>query len=163
MKMAGEQQLAAPPDKVWAAMNDPDVLMRAIPGCKELVKLSDTEFAAKVMVKVGPIKATFKGAVSLTDIEVPESYTIVGEGKGGIAGFAKGSAAINLEPDGPDGTILRYDVETRIGGKIAQLGARMIESTARRLTASFFDEFNDIVAGGSGEADAAQLQTTAAG
>ncbi len=145
MDMSGEFVLDAPREVVWQALNDADVLRRAIPGCESLEKVSDTEFAAVVVTKVGPIKARFTGRVTLTDIEVPASYRISGEGQGGIAGFAKGGAQVALEEIAPAQTLLRYVVEAKIGGKIAQLGARLIDSTARKLAGQFFTEFAAIV------------------
>lgn len=145
MDMSGEFVLDAPREVVWQALNDSDVLRRAIPGCESLEKVSDTEFAAVVVTKVGPIKARFTGRVTLTDIEAPASYRISGEGQGGIAGFAKGGAQVRLEEIAPAQTLLRYVVEAKIGGKIAQLGARLIDSTARKLAGQFFTEFAAIV------------------
>lgn len=145
MDMSGEFVLDAPREVVWLALNDADVLRRAIPGCESLEKVSDTEFAAVVVTKVGPIKARFTGRVTLTDIEAPASYRISGEGQGGIAGFAKGGAQVALEEIAPAQTLLRYVVEAKIGGKIAQLGARLIDSTARKLAGQFFTEFAAIV------------------
>ncbi|WP_417669440.1 SRPBCC family protein [Roseibium sp.] len=146
MKMADSQRIEAPRETVWAALNDPEVLKACIPGCEELTKTSDTNMEAKVKLKVGPVKATFGGKVSLEDLNPPESYKIVGEGSGGVAGFAKGGAAVRLEEDGPDATILHYDVDAQIGGKLAQLGARLIDSTAKRLAGEFFKTFGETVA-----------------
>lgn len=147
MDMAGETRLEAPREKVWAALNDAAVLKDAIPGCEALQKVSDTEFTATVVIKVGPIKARFSGRVFLTDINAPISYTINGEGQGGIAGFAKGGAQVGLDAVDADHTILRYVVKAQVGGKIAQLGARLIDSTARKLAGEFFDRFSEIVSG----------------
>lgn len=146
MKMADSQKIDAPRQKVWEALNDPDVLKAAIPGCEELTKSSDTEMEAKVKLKVGPVKATFGGKVSLENLDPPNAYRIVGEGSGGVAGFAKGGAAVRLEEDGPDATILHYEVDAQIGGKLAQLGSRLIDSTAKRLAGEFFTKFGEIVA-----------------
>jgi carbon monoxide dehydrogenase subunit G len=146
MKMSESQRIEAPRQKVWEALNDADVLKASIPGCEELAKHSDTEMEAKVKLKVGPVKATFGGKVTLQDLNPPESYKIVGEGSGGVAGFAKGGATVRLEEDGPDATILHYDVDAQIGGKLAQLGARLIDSTAKRLAGEFFKTFGEQVA-----------------
>lgn len=148
MKMSESQRIEAPRQKVWEALNDAEVLKASIPGCEELTKHSDTEMEAKVKLKVGPVKATFGGKVTLEDLNPPESYRIVGEGSGGVAGFAKGGAAVRLEEDGPDATILHYDVDAQIGGKLAQLGSRLIDSTARRLAGEFFTTFGEQVAPG---------------
>ncbi|AXS40039.1 carbon monoxide dehydrogenase subunit G [Breoghania sp. L-A4] len=144
MKMSGEERIAAPREAVYAALNDPDVLKAAIPGCKELNKLSDTELEAKVGLAVGPVRATFTGAVTLTDLDPPRGYRIVGEGKGGAAGFAKGGATVTLEEDG-NATILRYDVDADVGGKLAQLGSRLIDSTSKKLAKQFFEKFGSMV------------------
>ena len=144
MELKGEQIIKAPRDVVFAALNDPDVLKESIPGCQVLTKLSDTEMEAEVGLKIGPVKATFKGAVQLSNIKAPESYTIQGEGKGGAAGHAKGGADVALrEEDGH--TVLAYDVNAQVGGKLAQLGSRLIDSTARKLSAQFFTRFGKIV------------------
>jgi len=144
MEMSGEHRIAAPRDKVWAALNDPDILKHSIPGCQELEKRSDTEMTAKVVSKIGPVKATFTGDVRLENINPPVSYTISGEGKGGVAGFAKGGADISLVEDG-DGTIMKYAVKAQVGGKLAQLGARLIDATAKQMAADFFRSFADRV------------------
>jgi carbon monoxide dehydrogenase subunit G len=138
MDINGQERIEAPIDAVWQALNDPDVLRTCIPGCESLEKLSDTEMTATVVLKVGPIKARFEGRVELTNLNPPRSYTISGEGKGGIAGFAKGGADVSLAEDGPGATILSYAVKADVGGKIAQLGARLMDSTARKLAAQFF-------------------------
>ncbi|MFE1599454.1 CoxG family protein [Methylobacterium sp. ID0610] len=146
MEMSGERRIEAPQEAVWRALNDPEVLKAAIPGCDSLERVSDTAFAAKVTTKLGPIKATFSGQVSLSDIVPPRGYRIAGEGQGGVAGFARGGATVALAPDG-DATILRYSVDAAVGGKIAQLGARLIDTTARKLADQFFARFAAIVSG----------------
>lgn len=142
MDMTGEYQISAPREVVWAALNDAEVLKACIPGCQELEKTSDTEMNAKVVLKIGPVKAKFKGEVELVNINAPAGYTIQGEGSGGIAGFAKGSADVSLACDG-DGTILSFTAHANVGGKIAQLGSRLIDSTAKKLANKFFDNFHD--------------------
>ncbi|MCV0395837.1 MAG: carbon monoxide dehydrogenase subunit G [Rhizobiaceae bacterium] len=143
--VSGEERIEAPVDKVWAGLNDPEILKECIPGCESLEKTSDTELAAVVSLKIGPIKARFNGAVELTNLNPPHSYTIQGEGKGGIAGFAKGGADVTLTEDGPDATILAYTAKADVGGKMAQLGSRLIQSTSKKLAAQFFSDFNDKV------------------
>ena len=140
MTMAGEQLLAAQQEKVWAALNDTEVLKVCIPGCETLEKHSDTEFAVVATNKIGPVKARFKGKVHLTDLNPPNGYKISGEGDGGIAGFAKGGAVVVLSPkDG--GTLLSYTVEAQIGGKLAKLGQRLINGVAKKLADDFFVKF----------------------
>jgi carbon monoxide dehydrogenase subunit G len=142
MDMSGEYRIEAPIETVWAAIQDPDILRAAIPGCEELDKTSETEMTAKVALKIGPVKARFAGAVTLNDLMPPNSLKIEGEGKGGIAGFAKGGAAVQLVADG-DATILTYQAEAVVGGKIAQLGSRLIQSTAAKLADQFFVNLRD--------------------
>ena len=146
MEMNGSHVIPADRETVWAALNDPDVLKECIPGCKELEMQSPTEMTATVVTKIGPVKATFKGAVSLLNLNPPESYTISGEGKGGIAGFAKGGANVTLSSVA-GGTQLDYDVDAKVGGKIAQLGSRLIDSTAKKLAEEFFSNFSEKVGG----------------
>ncbi len=144
MEMSGERRISAGRDTVWAALNDPDVLAAAIPGCQSLEKVSDTELTATVQSKVGPVKANFTGKVTLSDIVPPLSYKISGEGKGGVAGFAKGGADVRLAEDG-DETVLTYRAKAQVGGKLAQLGSRLLDSTAKKMADQFFDTFSEIV------------------
>jgi len=144
MEMNGEERIAAPRQLVWEALNDPDVLRECIPGCQTLEKTSDTEMSATVKIKIGPVSAKFTGDVTLENINPPESYTIAGEGKGGIAGFAKGGADVKLIEDGAE-TVLTYAVNAQVGGKIAQLGSRLIDSTSKKLAGQFFTKFNEVV------------------
>jgi carbon monoxide dehydrogenase subunit G len=145
MIIEGEERIEAPVEKVWQALNDAEVLKVCIPGCESLEKTSDTDLAATVTLKMGPIKATFNGAVQLKNLNPPYSYTIEGEGKGGIAGFAKGGADVVLEAESPEVTILRYTARADVGGKIAQLGSRLIMSTSKKLAGQFFSSFNEKV------------------
>ncbi|MEM6711848.1 MAG: carbon monoxide dehydrogenase subunit G [Pseudomonadota bacterium] len=140
--MNGEYRIGAPRADVWAALNDPEVLKLCIPGCEELEKTSDTSFEAKVVQKIGPVKAKFSGTVELTNINAPDSYTIQGEGNGGVAGFAKGGADVQLADNGDGTTTLTYQVHATIGGKLAQLGSRLIDSTAKKLATKFFENFH---------------------
>ena len=140
--MSGEERIPAPREAVWMALNDPEVLEKCIPGCQSLEKVSDTELKAKVGLKMGPVKATFDGEVELSDINAPESYRIAGEGKGGVAGHAKGGANVRLAEDGAE-TLLTYDVDASVGGKIAQLGSRLIDSTAKKLAGQFFGNLRE--------------------
>lgn len=140
MTMNGEVVLPAPRETVWAKLNDPEVLKACIPGCQSLDMASPTEFAAVAKVKVGPVSATFKGRVQLLDLDPPNGYRIQGEGEGGVAGFAKGGAKVRLE-DVPEGTKLVYDVEAQIGGKLAQLGGRLINGVAKKMADEFFGNF----------------------
>ena len=147
MTMSGEQQLAAPRETVWAKLNDPEVLKACIPGCESLEVTGENEFLAVATNKVGPVKATFKGKVRLTDLDPPNGYKIVGEGEGGVAGFAKGSADVRLS-DKDGGTLLTYNVDAQIGGKLAQLGQRLINGAAKKMADEFFQKFAAAVAAG---------------
>lgn len=147
MDMNGSQRIEAPREAVYAGLNDVDILRQCIPGCDSIEKLSDTEMSAKVTLKIGPVKASFTGKVTLSDLDPPHGYTISGEGSGGMAGFAKGSAKVRLEPDG-EATVLHYAVDADIGGKLAQLGSRLIDGTAKKLAGDFFTKFGEIVGGG---------------
>jgi carbon monoxide dehydrogenase subunit G len=147
MQMNDSQTIPASREKVWAALNDPVVLKQCIPGCQELDMTSPTEMTAKVVIKVGPVKASFGGKVTLSDLDPPQGYKITGEGSGGVAGFAKGGAAIQLEAVGDDETILHYQVDSQIGGKLAQLGGRLIDATAKKLAGEFFTKFAAVVSG----------------
>jgi uncharacterized protein len=144
MEMTGEVKIAAPRTKVWAALNDPAILKAAIPGCTDLTKVSDNEMTATVAAKVGMVRATFTGKVTLSNIKPPESYTIAGEGKGGVAGFASGGADVTLAEVAGD-TVLRYTARGQVGGKLAQVGARLIDATAKQMADQFFTNFADVV------------------
>ena len=140
MDMTGERHIPAPRERVWTALNDPAVLKSSIPGCESLEKVSDTEMKALVGVKIGPIAARFNGRVLLADLDPPRAYTISGDGQGGAAGFAKGGAKVALD-DNDGATLLHYAVQAQVGGKIAQLGARLIDASAKQLADQFFDNF----------------------
>ncbi len=144
MDMTGTQKIAASREKVYAALNDIDVLKQCIPGCETIEKLSDTQMRATVTLKIGPVKASFKGMITLSDIDAPNGYTITGEGSGGGAGFAKGGAHVSLIPDG-DATLLQYTAKADVGGKLAQLGGRLIDGTAHKLAGDFFVKFGSVV------------------
>jgi len=141
MEITGEERILAPRSLVWQALNDPETLRRCIPGCQEIEQRSPTELSATVKLKIGPVSASFKGDVTLSNIQAPESYRISGEGKGGIAGFAKGYADVVLVEDGEE-TILRYQADAQVGGKLAQLGSRLIGSTSQKLAHQFFADLN---------------------
>lgn len=150
MEMNAEQHIPAPRETVWAALNDTEILKAAMPGCEEFEAVGEHEFVAKITAKVGPVKAKFKFNVSLTDVDPPNGYTINGEGQGGVAGFAKGGASVSLtEEEG--GTLLRYSVKANVGGKLAQLGARLIDGTARKMADEFFGNFVGILSGETGD------------
>ncbi|GGE49442.1 CoxG family protein [Actibacterium pelagium] len=146
MELTGSQTIAADRATVWAKLNDAETLKICVPGCEELTGTPEDGFAATVKQKVGPVKATFKGEVTLSDVVDGESYTINGEGKGGVAGFAKGGAKVRLE-DVAEGTLLTYDVEAKVGGKIAALGSRLINGFARKMADQFFERFKNSVEG----------------
>jgi uncharacterized protein len=146
MDMSGTQRIEATCEKTYAALNDLDVLKQCIPGCETIEKLAENEMQATVTLKIGPVKASFKGMVTLSDLDPPHGYTISGEGTGGAAGFAKGGASVRLIPDG-DATILQYTAKASIGGKLAQLGGRLIDGAAKKLAAEFFEKFGAVVSG----------------
>jgi uncharacterized protein len=164
VELQEERRIAAPRERVYAALNDPEILRQCIPGCETLTKTGDNQMEATVLIKIGPVKARFSGAVELKSLNPPESYTIAGEGKGGAAGFAKGHADVRLTADGA-GTMLKYDVKADVGGKIAQLGSRLIDSTSRKMAGDFFAKFAELVekseAGGALDA-AASLERPSA-
>ena len=141
MDLTGQYRIQAPREVVWAALNDPEVLRRCIPGCKELVQRSPTDLAAKVALKIGPISATFTGSVTLEDLQPPVGYTIVGQGQGGAAGFAKGRAAVALTQVSESETDLAYTAKAEVGGKLATLGGRLIQATSKKLADDFFSAF----------------------
>jgi len=144
LTMSGEVQINAPRDTVYKALNDAEILKACVPGCEQLDKTSDTEFAAISVMKIGPVKARWKGKVTLSDLDPPNGYKISGEGEGGVAGFAKGGASVHLsEKDG--GTLLKYDVDAQIGGKLAQLGQRLIAGAAKKMADDFFAKFAQAV------------------
>ena len=165
MQLTGEVTIMAARDQVWAALNDPDVLARCIEGVEALTRVPGDDgdrFEGKMNAKVGPVRATFTGQVTLTDVVQPESYVLVGEGKGGVAGFAKGQAAVTLAAVGARETLLRYDVTSSVGGKLAQLGARLIEGTAKGYATSFFTRLKDELEAEVPPAGDAEVLTTAA-
>ena len=164
MNLKDEIVIAAPRDEVFAALNDPDILRQSIPGCESLEQTGDDQFAAVAKVKIGPVSARFKGDVTLSDIVAPESYRISGQGKGGPAGFAKGGATVTLtEEDGGLATRLSYDVKADVGGKLAQVGNRLIEGSSKALAAEFFSNFEKLVTGNGAEVESAADATDAAG
>ena len=146
MEIKGEYRIAASREKVFAALNDTAVLQACIPGCESLEKTSDNEMKAKVRMRIGPVSASFSGKVTLSDIDPPNGYKITGEGQGGAAGFAKGGAVVTLRDDGA-ATVLDYNVDAQVGGKIAQVGARLIDGTAKKLADEFFGKFATMVGG----------------
>jgi carbon monoxide dehydrogenase subunit G len=155
MDMTGEERIAASREAVWAALNDVEVLKQCIPGCESLERQSDTEMTSKVKLTVGPVSARFAGKVTLSEIDPPNGYRIAGEGSGGAAGYAKGSALVRLEPDGT-GTLLKYEAKADVGGKLAQVGGRLIDATARKLAGEFFRNFGAVVGPMPAQAEAAR-------
>ena len=160
MKMSDTRQIAASPEEVYAALLDPEMLIKCVPGATEVIGSPEDGYEATVVQKVGPAKATFKGAVQLSEMVEPERLTITGEGKGGAAGFAKGGAKVRLEADG-DQTILHYDVEAKVGGKLAQLGSRIIDGFAKKMADQFFNNLQETLEG-PGDAGAAIGEEVAA-
>jgi carbon monoxide dehydrogenase subunit G len=161
MEMSGEQRIAAPRQRVWEALNDPEVLRQCIPGCQSLDKEAEDRFNAVAEVKIGPIGARFKGAVTLGDLDPPNGYTITGQGNGGIAGNASGSAKVRLSDDA-GGTLVAYDVDAQVGGRMAQLGGPIIDATAKQLAGKFFTRFGEIVGGEAPAPAAAEAAPPAA-
>ncbi len=155
MKMQEERVIAAARKDVWAAILSPEVLKDCVPGCTEMTGSPEEGFEATVVQKVGPVKATFKGAVTLSEINAMDSITITGEGKGGVAGFAKGGAVVHLS-DVDGGTKIAYDVEAKVGGKLAQLGSRIIDGFAKKMADQFFQNFQDVLEGPSEEEELAK-------
>ncbi len=147
MHMSDSRLINAPRDVVWAAILDPEVLKQCVPGCTEMAGSPEDGFEATVVQKVGPVKATFKGKVSLDDVDAPSKVVLNGEGKGGAAGFAKGGATVRLEEESPESTMLHYDVEAKVGGKLAQLGSRIIDGFAKKMADQFFQNFQDVIEG----------------
>lgn len=162
MEIKGEYRIPATREKVFAALNDPAVLQACIPGCESLEKVSDTELKAKVRMRIGPVSAAFSGKVTLSDIDPPNGYRISGEGQGGAAGFAKGGAVVALTEDAGQ-TVLNYNVDAQVGGKIAQVGARLIDGTARKLADEFFGKFATMVGSPAPEAAATPAATEVGG
>jgi hypothetical protein len=160
MQMTGEYRIPAPRQKVWDALNDPEILRQSIPGCEELVKTEEGGFEAKVTAKVGPVRAKFRGNVELSDIDPPNGYTISGQGAGGAAGFAKGGARVSLSDDEGD-TVLTYTVDATVGGKLAQIGSRLIDATAKKMADDFFAKFAELVGGAPATVLEAEVATEA--
>jgi hypothetical protein len=160
MEMQGSVVIPAPRQTVWDALNDPEILRQSIPGCQSITQISPTEIDASVRTKVGPVSATFNGKVTLSDLDPPNGYTISGEGKGGAAGFAKGGAKVALTDEG-DGTRLTYDVSATVGGKLAQIGSRLIDQTSKKLADEFFTKFSQNVGAAAATAAAAPVPEAA--
>lgn len=146
MKMSGEKTLQLPQAKVWEALNNPEVLRQSIPGCENFEAVGDNQYRATVATKIGPVQARFQGNVRLSDIDPPNGYTLSGEGSGGAAGSAKGSAKVHLAP-AAEGTRLTWDADAQVSGKLAQIGSRLIDSTAHMMAGQFFDRFEQVLAG----------------
>ena len=153
MKMNGEFRVPTDRETVWRALNDPEVLKECLPGCQEIEKTSETEMTATLTIRVGPVKATFAGGVTFSDLDPPNGYTLAGQGQGGAAGFASGEARVRLIEEGGD-TVVQYECDAKVGGKLAQIGSRLIDSTAKKLARQFFDTFAEQLGGGVEEGDA---------
>jgi carbon monoxide dehydrogenase subunit G len=139
--MSGEYRIAASRERVWEALNDPELLGQCLPGCESVERIDDDSFTGRAVIAIGPVKAKFSGKITLSDLNPPLSYRLTGEGTGGAAGFGKGGASVTLAEDGPDGTILTYVAEAQVGGKLAQIGARLIQSSAKKIADAFFASF----------------------
>ncbi|MCP3969776.1 MAG: carbon monoxide dehydrogenase subunit G [Rhodobacteraceae bacterium] len=142
MDMSGSYRIGAPRQAVWTALNDAEVLKLCIPGCEEIEQTSPTTMTARVVQKIGPVKARFNGAIELLNVNAPQSYTIKGEGQGGVAGFAKGAADVTLSEDGGE-TVLEFEARAQVGGKLARIGSRLIDAAAKKVARQFFDNFHD--------------------
>jgi carbon monoxide dehydrogenase subunit G len=145
MDLNGRYVIPAPPETVWAGLNDPDTLKACIPGCQKIEKTDPTNFIATATLKIGPVKATFQGKVGLSDLDPPHRCRLTGEGQGGVAGFAKGDAEVVLTPEG-DGTVLTYTAKASVGGKLAQIGQRLIDGAAKQIADDFFSRFAERLA-----------------
>jgi carbon monoxide dehydrogenase subunit G len=145
MEMSGEQRIPATQAETWAALNDPEMLKACVPGCESIERVAENEYQVLMVARIGPVSAKFKGKLALADIDPPNSYSLAFEGQGGAAGFGKGAARVQLEPDG-EGTLLRYQANANVGGKLAQIGSRLVDSAARKISQDFFTAFNDKVA-----------------
>jgi len=161
MDLAGRYHIPASPETVWTAINDPEILRACIPGCQQMAKADPTHFEAAVLLKIGPVKATFKGKVALEELDPPRRCVIVGEGQGGVAGFARGSAEVLLAPEG-GGTLLSYTAKASVGGKLAQIGQRLIDGAAKQIADEFFAKFTIAVGGSADAASAAEAAALAA-
>lgn len=144
MEMTGEERIAAAQAATWAALNDPEILKACIPGCESIERVADNEYQVLMVARIGPVSAKFKGKLALADIKPPDSYSLAFEGQGGAAGFGKGSARVRLEPDG-EGTLLRYEARANVGGKLAQIGSRLVDAAAKKISQDFFAAFNQKV------------------
>lgn len=154
MEMSGEERIAATQQQTWAALNDPEILKACVPGCESIERIADNEYQVLMVARVGPVSAKFKGKLALSDLNPPSSYALAFEGQGGAAGFGKGSAQVQLAPEG-DGTLLTYQVKASVGGKLAQIGSRLVDAAAKKIAKDFFAAFNEKVGaqhGGSGGA-----------
>jgi hypothetical protein len=142
MEMSGEQLVPASQADTWAALNDPEILKACLPGCESIERIADNEYQVLMVARIGPVSAKFKGKLSLSDLKPPHSYAIAFEGQGGAAGFGKGSAQVQLAPGG-EGTTLSYQVKASVGGKLAQIGSRLVDAAARKISQDFFNAFNE--------------------
>lgn len=155
MELRGQHNISANQDQVWQALNDPQILKKCIAGCESIEKTGDNELAVRVVAVVGPVRAKFQGHIVLSDLAPPSSYKLTFEGQGGMAGFAKGSAVVSLQPEG-QGTLLSYVVTSQVGGKLAQVGSRLIEGAARKVADDFFSTFEGILKGSDSAAGESQ-------
>jgi uncharacterized protein len=146
MEMSGEERIPATQDQTWAALNDPEILKACVPGCESIERLADNEYQVLMVARIGPVSAKFKGKLALSDLKPPNSYAIAFEGQGGGAGFGKGSAQVQLAPEG-EGTLLSYQVKASVGGKLAQIGSRLVDAAAKKISKDFFAAFNETVGG----------------
>jgi hypothetical protein len=144
MEMSGEERISATQGETWTALNDPEILKACVPGCESIERVAENEYQVLMVARVGPVSAKFKGKLVLSDLDPPNAYAIAFEGQGGAAGFGKGSARVQLAPEGA-GTLLRYQVKASVGGKLAQIGSRLVDAAARKISQDFFAAFNETV------------------
>ena len=154
MEMTGEQRIPASQQETWKALNDPAVLKECVPGCEAIDPAGDNAYSVQMTARVGPVSAKFKGKLTLSNVKPPQSYSIAFEGQGGVAGFAKGGADVTLTPEGPDATLLGYKVKANVGGKLAQIGSRLVDAAAQKVANDFFTAFNERMAASRDGGDA---------
>jgi carbon monoxide dehydrogenase subunit G len=159
VEMTGEQLIPASQTDTWKALNDPEVLKACVPGCEQIAPVTDNEYQIQMTARVGPVSAKFRGRLSIFDVKAPHSYSLAFEGQGGAAGFAKGTAQVKLSPEGNEQTRLAYEVKANVGGKLAQIGSRLVDAAAKKVADEFFHNFNEKMSTPAEESVTAPAQT----